>query len=324
MAAVLLRPDVGTVWSRDASSADGRRRRRASGRGRSRAGRVPNQSNRSRPGTVSSTIPTRARSVSSGGIRPSRRSRSPPSGQTVHRCSWRIDDPGRGRDLDATIAVDRPARARRAVARRPVEAPARPTVAPDPPIRSLSVGARHRASAGDAASSGWTRRAVIVDDRPVAPPASVATPSRAARRGPERHLEAADLEARRRPAPALAGRTSGWCSQLSPRSAPVPDSPAGRRGRSPGAEAGSRARRRRRPGRRSPASQRGLAASQVAKSWRFAISAGRPSSPVERRSPTGAASARCSHSAGFGRRSGQTRPSAQKLPSFGSSPKSPP
>ena len=39
---------------------------------------------------------------------------------------------------------------------------------------------------------------------------------------------------------------------------------------------------------------------------------------------TGAAIAWCSQSAGFGVRSGKTTPSMQKLPSFGSSPKSPP
>ena len=47
-----------------------------------------------------------------------------------------------------------------------------------------------------------------------------------------------------------------------------------------------------------------------------------PSGPSVTR--TGAASWRCSHRAGLGRRSGQTRPSRQKLLSFGRSPKSPP
>ena len=40
--------------------------------------------------------------------------------------------------------------------------------------------------------------------------------------------------------------------------------------------------------------------------------------------PIGAASRLCSHIAGFGRRSGQTSPSATKLSSCGWSPKSPP
>ena len=55
----------------------------------------------------------------------------------------------------------------------------------------------------------------------------------------------------------------------------------------------------------------------------FAVIVSR-SVPACHASVTGAASARCSQSAGFGVRSGQTRPSVQKSPSFGSSPKSPP
>ena len=61
-------------------------------------------------------------------------------------------------------------------------------------------------------------------------------------------------------------------------------------------------------------------------SWRFSSTTARgsPAGSSPGRIRTGDARARCSCIAGFGVRSGKTMPSATKLPSFGSSPKSPP
>ena len=74
-----------------------------------------------------------------------------------------------------------------------------------------------------------------------------------------------------------------------------------------------------------PSSHEARSQSSRVKYWRFVNStepARRVSGLADMR--TGAASCRCSNSAGLGRRSGQFRPSRQKLPSLGWSPKSPP
>ena len=196
-----------------------------------------------------------------------------------------------------------------------------------PPIRSLSVGARHRDSRGGDARSSWTSR----------PSASTSTCAgnrleRGLRElghsGRDRQLGPADLETRRGPRLVrrrpeaqrrpTSSRPSGARSGVQPGSVNC-GALARSRGRAVGSSPSE-------PTRRRPANSTRPQPAEVAEVLpvveRDLLRAGSLFGGRDTR--TGADRARCSRSAGLGVRSGQTRPSRQKLPSFGSSPKSPP
>ena len=321
----------GTYCSVTVERASGRRARRACGPGTSRAARCRTSRACSRPGTTSRTVPTRGRSASASGIVDGLGRRgSPPSASartTVARA--RISIAGSRSSPASTIgrrprvAVDRDE-----PALEPVDARVLPSAAAMPPIRSLSVGARQSESARrvrEAAGGRCARRRRRCrrSSRPTATSRCAVDDAVT-----DRHLERADLEALPAPRRARPRSANGVVSQASPASADaVPRSPAGstlgaaRRARRPGT-ANAATRRRPRPRPSAPTSR--AASRGRAKCCWFVIVDPAARGRVERdRAPArpapGAPTARAS-----GVRSGQTRPSAQKLPSLGSSPKSPP
>ena len=156
----------------------------------------------SSPGTVSRTVPTRATSVSSSGMTTSSSIRIAAAGERAEPLLVADGDPRRAPvgapdDRRGAIAIDR-VEGSLAAGR----GPSATHRAPIPPIRSLSVGARHRLSVGGAASERMDEQAggVELDRRPgVGPAGSTGSGGRRAGCAGRRELGRADLEAGRRP-----------------------------------------------------------------------------------------------------------------------------
>ena len=325
-AAVLLRPDVrdGEVRHRRASSA--RAARRASGPGTTRAARARARSRPRSPATVSRTIPTRGDVVELIGDRRSARRRRGRLAAPADRRSWRIAWP----PPVAQLGADDRRRRRRGRSRRGAarvgpgpRCAQRPAI---PPIRSLSVGARQRLELGRARREADGR----AGPRRRARPGDVAAGRRAPRRAPaaaQHDLAPAHLVPGRRPGLVRGGRERGWSGRLAARRPAASSSPGPRRWRAAARpERRQRQLARRRP--RSPSavtSQRRrqpaeiadvLAVLELDEPVASRVRAAR-SGPAPRAggAPTGRASA-----CGPARRA----VACTKLPSFGSSPKSPP
>ena len=206
VAAVLLRPDVRDGLLGHRRLVDGRRARRAAGRGTSRAGRSRTSARppaRGRPRARCRRGQVGELATGWSTVSVDARSRRPAAGITI--CSWRDDDGRPPVVTSSTIdwtgarsaASERTPTSRRSRRSRPAAAQA----AAIPPMRSLSVGARHRDSAGGAARSGWTDRVRRRRRAPsIGPSIGDLGPRRSGPRA-ERDLERAISDAGRGPRP---------------------------------------------------------------------------------------------------------------------------
>ncbi len=208
-------------------------------------GPAPNQVTRSRPGAASSTVPTRGRSSSVVG---DLRELLDPDAATRQR---RVAS-SRGAPRHPSRSPPRcaPRRRRRPTARCPRGAapasrgPCCSHAAPMPPMRSLSVGARNRASVGATDSSGWTSRpcGIELDAAGAAAAAAGAVPGAAgAAVTGQPDLGPADLVTGGRPRLVRRRSRTRW-SAMTRRSRPSAGmTPSGRRSSpvAPGAMAGS-------------------------------------------------------------------------------------
>ena len=139
----------------------------------------------------------RARSVSSAGITTLSSTWTPPSSRAVSRCSWSISWPPAGAVRGCGRSSPRP-RGRPTRRSAPAgRARARSSARPNPPMRSLSVGARQSERRGGLASRSWTSE----PSASTATGGSAAASGRRRRRGAVVDAHLADARPRSRPAP---------------------------------------------------------------------------------------------------------------------------